>query len=291
MLFLKTKAKLRRAAAIHAYVGVNGSGKSLAMVNDTLRSLDAGRRVFSTAEVYDDQGEPHPLWVPLTSGAQLVDGDLEHADVLLDEVTGAVNARQSMGLPVQVQNLLVQLRRRDVVLRWTSPNFARADRILREVTQAVTVCRGHVPEPMQECSPCKALVPAKVSSCPTCGGRDLKTPLWPPRRLFLWLTYDSRDYEDMSAGKLERLRPIAREVFWRPGSRAERSYNTLAPVLTLDHLTEAGICVNCGGKRSHRPCKCPRHDEPIRDQGDVVEQAAAVVQHVRSDLEPFSLDT
>lgn len=261
MIFFKSKVKLRRAAAIHAYVGVNGSGKSLAMVNDTLESLDSGRRVFSTAELYDDEGNAHPLWVPLTSGAQLVDADLEHADVLLDEVTGAVNSRQSMGLPVQIQNLLVQLRRRDVVLRWTSPNFARADRILREVTQAVTVCRGHL-------------------------AKQVPDALWSQRRLFLWLTYDARDYEDLSAGKLERLRPMAREIFWRPGSRAERSYNTLAPVLTLDHLTESGICVNCGGKRSHRPCKCPRG---VHDSGDVLAQADAVIE-APSSLEAFSLD-
>ena len=43
----------RRGLPIHAYVGPNGGGKSLAMVNDTIPSLDAGRPVLSTVRLID----------------------------------------------------------------------------------------------------------------------------------------------------------------------------------------------------------------------------------------------
>jgi hypothetical protein len=239
--------------------GPNGSGKSLAMVRLTLPDLDAGRPVLSTVRLLDfrnprpcadpscsspSHGQPghmaaHPSYVPLTDFRQLL--DVEHATVLLDEVTGAADARESHGLPVQVRNLLVQLRRRDVVLRWTAPSFMFADVTIRRVTQAVLFARGFMP------------VPADGS-------------VWRDRRLFRFDTYDSRDIprDESSTSPQARLsdagiRPLVREWFWRPGSLVERAYDTRDQVLTLGVHDSGGMCVTCGGRRTVPRCSCADH--------------------------------
>lgn len=224
---------LRRTAPIHAYVGANGSGKSLAMVYDTLPSLEAGREVLSTVKILDYAGEDpkaaHPLYTCLSRWVQLVDP--EHCDVLLDEVTGTANSRTAMGLPVQLQNLFVQLRRRDVVLRYTCPNWARTDVILREVTQAVTHCRGY-------------------------WASEVEDSMWKQRRLFRWTTYDAVDWEEWSMQRAESAKPIASQWFYRPGKDAPNAYDTLDYVESLDLMDFAGLCMTCGGKRQHPRCNC-----------------------------------
>jgi hypothetical protein len=243
---------VRRAAPIHAFVGPNGGGKSLAMVHSTLETLDgipwecdnpahahtqngvtAGmRRVLSTVQLLDPAtGEPHPLCDLFTDYRQLL--DLEHADCLMDEVTGVASARQSQGLPAQVENLLVQLRRRDVVLRWTSPDFARADKVMREVTQLVTYCSGSMPAP-----------------------RSADGRLWRERRLFKWTSFSGADFEDFTVAKRDGIKPEAAQWLWRPGCRAERAYSTLAGVSALGVATEGGMCLHCGGARSRPKCGC-----------------------------------
>lgn len=221
----------RRQAPIHAYIGANGSGKSLAMVHDTLPSLAAGRRVLSTVRLIDPAtGGPHASYERLTDWGQLLEA--EHCDVLFDEVVGIASARESQGMPVQVANLLVQLRRRDVVLRWSAPAWARADKIIRECTQAVTVCRGHL------------------------GKRDPESPrLWAPNRLFKWKTYAAVDFEDVTTGQLEKAHGSA-SWFWGPRSLAFSSYDTLDAVERVGDVLDSGRCVHCGGRRVIPRCSC-----------------------------------
>lgn len=222
---------LRRSRPIHGYVGPNGGGKSLAMVYDTLPSLDAGRTVLSTVPLYDGAGELHPCYVPFTDYRQLLAA--ESCDVLMDEVTGIASSRESHSMPVQVANFLVQLRRRDVVLRWTAPNFRRADVIMRECTQAVTECRGF------------AAVEASD------GDR-----MWRDRRLFVWRTYDAADFDDWSAGKRDKVQRLAVQLFWRPGKPVEGAYDTREAVHSLGAANEAGRCMVCWGTRRAHKCEC-----------------------------------
>jgi hypothetical protein len=244
----------RRGAPIHAYVGENGGGKSLAMVYDTIPSLGmrwecdhadhlhtaAGvtsglRRVLSTVRMVDPvTGDPHPQYEALTSWAQLL--AFEHGDVLLDEVQGVASSRQSMGLPPAVLNLFLQMRRRDVVLRLSTPSYARADVVLREVCQAVTYCRGYRPEPQE--------------------GR-----LWGANRWFLWRTYDALQFDEFSAGKREQLKPLTRQLYRRLADpdRAQEWYRTLDAVDYIADATEAGTCLQCGGTRRRPTCSCDKH--------------------------------
>lgn len=230
----------RRGFPIHAYIGANGGGKSLAAIYDTLPSLAAGRRIVSTVRILDpDTGAPHPLWVPLGDYRTLMDA--EDCDVILDEVTGVASSRESAGMPAAVANLLVQLRRRDVALRWTAPSWKRADTIIRECSQGVTLCLGFAGEAIK--------------------AEDGSDRMWSAKRLFYWRTYDAAAFDEWSQTKRERVRPSARQLMWRPGSVAQRAYDTFDAVLSLGSVTEAGTCMDCGGHRRKPSCSCGKdHD-------------------------------
>lgn len=245
------KRQRRRAFPIHAYVGPNGGGKSAAAVWDTIPTLASGRPVLSsvrlldfenprpcddehcTSENHDTHAAAHPLWVPLTQWRQLLDA--EHCDVIMDEVTGVASSRESGGMPPAVANLLVQLRRRDVVLRWTAPAWTRADKIIRETSQAVTFCQGYMP----------------VNETDVDSDR-----VWRKRRLFRWQTYDTALFEEFSLGKKERINAWVNQWWWGPGSHAFSAYDTLDSVMSIGDVLDSGRCVDCGGSRPRPKCTC-----------------------------------
>jgi hypothetical protein len=247
----KEKARQRRGFAIHAYCGPNGSGKSLAMVHDTLLSLEAGRPCLSTVRLTDPEGvcercgerpcacvdgraryPAHPLYVPLLDFRQIL--AFERGDVLMDEITGVASSREFQGLPVQVANWLVQLRRRDVLLRWSAPGWARADKIIRECSQGVTICKGMRPEEHI--------------------GADDRA--WKDNRWSLWTTYDATEFDEWTEGKREKNKAKVKQLFVRPGTVVERSYNTFDSVTSLGAINDVGTCMDCGGRRSRHACKC-----------------------------------
>lgn len=229
----------RRQSSISAYIGANGMGKSFWAVHDTLPSLDAGRPVLSTVRLLDHRtGFPHESYVPLTDWAQLLDA--EHCDVLLDEIVGIASSRESAGMPVQVANLLVQLRRRDIVVRWTAPAWMRADKIIREVSQTVTLCRGYLSD----------------RDAASAGGYRTQPRLWQPRRLFRARTYSALDFEEWSQAKEGKLRALDSSWMWGPKSRAFASYDTLAPVSRVGEVLDSGRCAHCGGRKVAPRCAC-----------------------------------
>jgi hypothetical protein len=240
---------VRRGYEIHAYVGSNGGGKSMAAVYDSLPSLAMGRPIVSTVRILDPAtGEPHPLWVPLDDFRVLL--EVERADVIMDEVTGVASSRESAGMPAAVANHLMQLRRRDVSLRWTAPNWKRADTLIREVSRGITTCVGFAPEP-----------------APKVDGQDR---LWRSRRGFMWRTYDAKNFDEWStakersSSKSHRIKPAARQMVWCPGLIARSAYDTFDAVLTLGAVSDAGLCMDCGGKRRAKSCSC-KDDSPVRD--------------------------
>lgn len=113
---------------IRAFVGPNGAGKTTAALIQA-RKLAAreGVEIWSNVEA-----EGVKL---IASYDQL--SDLRHCVVILDEILAIAGARESRSLPRKIQLWLTTLRHSDVVLFWTSPTFARADVLLREVTQTI----------------------------------------------------------------------------------------------------------------------------------------------------------
>lgn len=233
----KSKAtRTRRGFTIHAYIGANGHGKSLAMLHDTYLSILAGRRILSTVRIIDPRtGLPYEHYEPLRTLSQLIDA--RNCDVLLDEIVGALPSTAGQSLPVEVQLLLNQLRRRDVALRWTAPSWMRCNVVLREVTQAVTVCRGYMPKYEHS--------------------TDTER-VWGSNRLFRWTTYDAYEFTEWSDNKEAKLKGKANAWAWRGRKMmAQYCYDTLDAVDNID--SGEGFCFRCGGMRPklQRPaCSC-----------------------------------
>lgn len=248
-------SRSRRSATIHGYIGANGHGKSLAMLHDTKLSLDRERPILSTVRVLDPRkpwrtvgdvaGYPaYENYIPFRQWDQLL--SFSGGDCLMDEVLGVAASEAGKSLPKEVQLLLNQLRRRDILLRWTAPAWSRANIVLREVTQSVTVCRGY-----------QAVYEDR--------GDDSR--LWGMNRLFRWTTYDAIDFATWSDNKESKLKGQVNAWAWRsapwyvagPGSAswAAASYDTFDSVDNVD--SGEGYCFQCGGNRPKRvlpPCSC-----------------------------------
>lgn len=254
----RTKRRTRRGYPIAGYVGPNGGGKSAAMVWDTLPSLDAGRPVLSTVRLLDwhnprpcegcedcptegTHQQQHPNYIKFQDWQQLL--DFRGGDVLMDEVTGVASSRESHSMPSVVANVLVQMRRADVVVRWSAPSWARADKIIRECSQAVTYCRGYMP----------VEVPAEKG----------EERAWKTRRLFKWKSYDAADFEDFTVGKRDQLAPWVVDWHWGPGSPVFTAYDTFDSVSTIGTVTDSGRCYRCGGNRPRPKCNCPDNHESV----------------------------
>lgn len=228
----------RRKLPIHGYFGRNGMGKTLAMVHDTLPDLYAGDPVLSTVEFRDAvTGDLYPNFTRLTSWDQVL--GFKRGVICFDEIVGVAGSREGMTLPVQVQNLLVQLRRSDIALRWTAPGWARADKIIRETSVGATLCRGYFAKAVKDEA-----------------GRTLT---WRQRRLFRWKTYNAEDFEEWTASKeagQAKLRKVNASWYWAPGKPAQWSYDTYDDVSRIALPIESGRCASCGGTRRAKPCSC-----------------------------------
>jgi hypothetical protein len=228
----------RRSSPIHGYVGLNGNFKTWAMVRDCLPSIALGRRILSTVAILDPQtGNPHPLYVPFQSWSQLA--TFEHGDILLDEITGIMDSREQ-GMPKAVRRLMPQMRRRDCRIAWTGIDFDNSDRRLRQLSQAVTKCKGHMGD-WAAVRRAQKLNPETSS-------------LWAPNRLAYLTTYDasslmaSDDTKQLNFElgrnanqKAQRARVLVRELAWAPTSLAFKCYNTLDAVLAVDNSCIHGL--------------------------------------------------
>lgn len=272
------KAGRRLSSAVHAYIGPNGSGKTLAAVHDVMLSLEDGRKVLSSVPLLDWTADcttcgnarcskecsravrpPHPLWVPFESLEQLL--DWRDGDVLMDEVQGIASAREHQGLPYQVANVLRKLRHADARLLWTAPDWMAADAVIRRVSRAVTLCHGHMAvQHISPCSECGARHRRPVEGCSLTG----RTRLWDDNRLVSWRTFDATAFEEFNVNRAQqtaqkgnRLKAQVKQMYWRPGGVAQYAYDTYGEVLSLGGADMAGVCVACGGVKRRKPCSCP----------------------------------
>lgn len=251
----KRAVTLRRSYPIAAFVGPNGGGKTLAMIvtsqptregirwkceNPDHRHTSAGitegwRRMLSTVPILDGAGKPHPLYDAFTDFQQLV--DVEHSDVYMDEVTSVASSRESQRMDARVLNKLMQLRKADAMLFWTAPNWARADKVMREVTQIVVECRGYFAQKTDMSQP------------------DV-TRIWAPKLVFKWRTFDAMEFEEWSATKRDKLDALNVQWFKGPGSEAFTAYDTLGSVSMVASITPEDTCTVCEGRVSRHACRC-----------------------------------
>lgn len=302
--------KKGRSLPIHGFVGPNGGGKSLLLAQQTLPTLKGiswscdnpdhlhtiegkthgTRRVLSTMAFITPSGAPHPLYVPLTDYSQILSA--EHVDLILDEVGGAVASTTGADIPMGVKASLQELRRREVVCRWTAPSWARASKVLREVSQGVTLTMGFLPVAHTDGVPFDGphatesmSVDGETLEYDTCdieGEHDHPSGrLWGARRLMFARTFDATIFEEWTTEKRKAIKPEARTLFWRPGSAAERAYDTHAHVEKLGQVTDSGTCDQCSGHRARKKCTC---DAPAVLRGAA--RRAAVVTDTIEIVEP-----
>lgn len=203
-------------------------------------------------EVIGVHGAAHPLWIPWSRWDQLL--RFNFGRVLADEMTGIASSRESMTLPSEVLNHLQQLRRSDIPFAYTCPDWARADKSLREPTQAVTVCTGHIKK-----------------AAPRLG--DLER-VWKARRFFKWQTYEARSLDALTEGKKQEKGSELVDWHWGPTSVAFAAYDTFAPVLQVGTTVASGSCFRCGGRRKTTYCTCADHQGPMAGGGPVSEPAS-----------------
>jgi hypothetical protein len=231
----------RRSQPVRGYMGLNGHGKSFAMVRDALPDLAAGRRILSTVTILDpESGNPHPNFELFTSWQQL--HDARNTQILLDEITGVMDARDS-GMPKHVRRLMPQLRRAGSPVSWTGIDWDNTDRRMRQLTWIAIRCVGHFPD--------------RKSIRTETGSRDA-VQMWAPNRLFVLTTFDAktlRTSDDSNQfteekSKQRRAKVMNREFVRGPGSIAFGCYNTLDAVAAVDNG-----CPICGGRIPERVCK------------------------------------
>jgi hypothetical protein len=265
----------RASIPIGGYIGLNGHGKTMCMVYDTMPELDAGRHVLSTVRLTDFRNPrpcqgvrwdlagnemacgaevdgrghsahlvAHPAYEPLTDFVQLLEASA-NSSILVDEISSSFSARSSMSLPSPVLRAIKQLRKGDSIFQYTCPSYLDADVALRRVSQGVTFCTGF-----------KAL------------SVDVPGRLWPANRIFRQLTYDAQQLNDLDGADREndkdatKIRARKFGMLWGPSTGAFDAYDTYEMANTLGWVDESGKCVRCGGTRTARKCKCGEsHDE------------------------------
>lgn len=256
---MTSAADTRASAAIAGYVGPNGSGKSLLCALDTMPSLDEGRPVLSTMRFLDwrnprscddlacecdkadvgRHGAAHPAYIPWTSWDQLM--DFTFGDVIADEIMGVASSRETSDLPKRVAARLNELRRWDICLRFTGPAWARADLVIRECCQLVTVCSGSFKVPAED------------------GRRK-----WRRSRLVKATSYDVTEVVDFRVQSRQDMTRAARQWVWIPKSDARLAFDTLAPVFKVGASDQGGRCDDCHKRIRAEYCKC---DHQPSEQG------------------------
>lgn len=228
----------RRTVPICGYIGLNGHGKSLAMVRDTLPTLAEGGKVLSTVTLLDPHtGNPHPGFTRLESWRQLE--EFRDGDLLLDEAHGIMDARDQ-GMPKHIRRHMAQYRRAGVQVRWTGIDWDNMDRRLRQITQAVVRCRGHLPR------------------------REGQVEMWSPNRAFVLTTFDASTLASSEDSRLftedsqrrRRAKVLHREIVIGSNPLTGTTTPAFSCYRTLDAVSWVdNSCPECGGKIAERYCK------------------------------------
>lgn len=127
-----------RPEPITAYVGVNGSGKTLTAIAFALRDLERNGRTLIT-----NVGGLSAEHVPFNGVDELPDllASTGTCNIVMDEA-GAMFPSSDRGKEGKAfRATCQQLRKYKARLLWTAPTFGRAEKICREVTFMCILCR------------------------------------------------------------------------------------------------------------------------------------------------------
>lgn len=134
---------------ITAYLGVNGSGKSLSAIAFALRDLERKGRPLLTNMVglsaphfhVDEVGElPDLMRRMADEHVSPKTGRPLGMNIVLDEAGAMFSSRDASKEKKAFEKTVQQLRKYRARMLWTAPTFARADKILREVTFMAILC-------------------------------------------------------------------------------------------------------------------------------------------------------
>lgn len=216
---------LANGVPIAGFTGVNGAGKTLLLVNSAIADMAKGREVYSTVAIKSEYGISHPI----LSLRQLL--ELHDCTLILDEVSSIFSARTTQSLPGEIITLLHSLRHRNITVRWSAPEWMRADTNLRGVTQGL------------------------VNVWPMAKVRD-ESP-WPrPRFIMAGLMDTSIGKADATPTKVLRRRFVLPKRLPAWGA-----YDTMADTPLLGRRHEGGTCPDCGGSKERPKHSEKRHQE------------------------------
>jgi len=268
--------QLRCGMPVLGYIGNNGSGKSLAAARDTVYAMEKwDRRALSNVRLLDEDGNDHPNWVPLKPGDWRSLVEFTGGEILLDEVQGVAGSRGHESLPPEVLSSMLQFRKRDIRLRWTTTTYARVDKALREVTQYIAICYSSHPDVRE--------FARMVEQNPQLAGSP-----WVPRRMFRVSVLDTLAMESAEASLIatggaastliaqeELATGIDVEKRWRR-SRDRVLYETLGAIAPVADVH--GSCLSCGGARVRPKCSCGVvHGGESEAQAKRADEAAPIV--------------
>jgi Zonular occludens toxin (Zot) len=234
--------------AVSGFVGLNGSGKSLAIMQlKVLVALLKGRHVLSNVPLTPEKLWPSGMCGKAKIGSwSLLTGldQIAHVErgtlVVLDDVSAVFPARGWGTMPAGIHVALQTLRHLGAELCWSAPTWERVDLTVREVTQEVWQCKSFM----------------------HAGG------LWGRARFVIWKQWEVSRYlsgaSKSAPGKVRCVRFV----------KARNLYNTEAVIEPFIHLDAEGVCIGCGGKRVRPECRCGEYREAKMSPAARVRHAA-----------------
>jgi len=121
---------------LRVYVGLFGAGKTLSAVNYVRSAaLKYNLNVLSNIRLTDVP------YTPLVNYQQIIDAP-GNTIVLIDEVSTVLNARAWKDFNVSLLFQLLQCRKQKKELVCTAQRFAHVDKLIRDITAQVVVCRS-----------------------------------------------------------------------------------------------------------------------------------------------------
>lgn len=135
LYFKERRWKRWNGFGLRVYVGMFGTGKSLSAVNYVRRQAKQyNLNVLSNIRLTDVP------YTPLVNYKQIIDAPGDTI-ILIDEISTVFNARTWKDFNINLLFQLLQCRKQKKQLVCTAQRFAHVDKLIRDITAEVIVCR------------------------------------------------------------------------------------------------------------------------------------------------------